>query len=115
MSRPLEVITSDDRLLHPPVPAAGPTLLPAPIASLVSLVSKSTTISIRLGSLVGEVLLDSARASTLTSLELGKALVEGVLIRAGRDVEARRLRRTADDNYVEGWTDKGVSTHFVQS
>ena len=91
-------------------PHGGPTLLPAPVASLVSLLSKSTTVGIRLGTLLGEALLGAAKGSTLTSLELGKAVVEGVLVRAGQDIESRRLRKGEHD-YAEGWTEKGVSRH----
>lgn len=92
-----------------PYPAPGPTLLPGPIASLVSLVSKSTTVSIRLGSLIGGAALDAARDGTLTGLELGRAAVEGILVRAGRDVNSRRAAGGEDEEDIEGWTRRGVS------
>lgn len=70
---------------EPPPPKPGPTLLPGPIASTVSLATRSTSLAIRLGSLVGGYGLDAARFTTLSSLELARGLVEVVLTRAGRD------------------------------
>ncbi|KAJ5595481.1 uncharacterized protein N7459_001689 [Penicillium hispanicum] len=72
------------------VPAtSGSTLLPRPVASLVSLLTQSTSLSLRVGTFFGGVALDGARATTLTGLELGRAVVEGILTRAGRDVAIR--------------------------
>lgn len=65
------------------------TLLPRPVSSLITLVTQSTSLSLRLGTYVGGFAIDSARATTLTSLELSRAVVEGILIRAGRDVVSR--------------------------
>ncbi|CAI6086787.1 unnamed protein product [Clonostachys chloroleuca] len=64
----------------------GPTLLPAPIASAVSFATRSTCFAIRVGSFVGTYGLDAARFTTLSSLEVARGLLEGVLARAGRDV-----------------------------
>lgn len=69
----------------PPEHKPGPTLLPGPIASTVSLATRSTSLAIRLGSLVGGYGLDAARFTTLSSLELARGLVEVVLARAGKD------------------------------
>lgn len=91
-----------------PYPASGPTLLPGPIASLISLFSRSTTVSIRVGSLIGGTALGAARIGTLTGLELGRAAVEGILTRAGNDVSSRRVVGGKERD-VEGWTQKGVS------
>ncbi|KAI2707487.1 hypothetical protein CBS147354_9549 [Penicillium roqueforti] len=74
---------------HAHIPASGSTLLPRPVASLISLITQSTSLSLRLGTFFGGVALDGARATTLTSLELSRALVEGILTRAGRDVAIR--------------------------
>lgn len=63
----------------------GPTLLPRPIANAVSLATRSTSLAIRLGSLVGSYGIDAARFTTLSSLELARGLVEVVLTRAGKD------------------------------
>lgn len=73
---------------HAP-PTSGATLLPRPVASLVSLVTQSTSLSLRLGTFFGGVALDGARVTTLTGLELGRAVVEGILTRAGKDVALR--------------------------
>ncbi|KAL2871500.1 lipase family protein [Aspergillus lucknowensis] len=70
-----------------PVPASsGTSLLPRPVASFVSLITQSTSLSLRLGTFFGGVALDGARVTTLTGLELTRAMIEGVLTRAGRDV-----------------------------
>ncbi|KAJ5787828.1 Lipase class 3 [Penicillium paradoxum] len=74
---------------HAHVPASGSTLLPRPVASLISLITQSTSLSLRLGTFFGGAALDGARATTLTSLELSRALVEGILTRAGRDIAIR--------------------------
>lgn len=72
------------------VPAtSGATLLPRTAASLVSWLTQSTSLSLRVGTFLGGVALDGARATTLTGLELSRAVIEGVLTRAGRDVAVR--------------------------
>ncbi|KAK0390609.1 hypothetical protein NLU13_0113 [Sarocladium strictum] len=73
----------------PPAAPPGPTLLPTPIANAVSLATRSTSFAIRLGSFVGSCSLDAARFTTLTSLELARGMVEGVLLRAGGDPALR--------------------------
>ncbi|PGH35489.1 esterase/lipase [[Emmonsia] crescens] len=62
------------------------TLLPRPVASLVTLFAHSTSLSLRVGTFLGGFALDSARATTLTGLELSRAVVESILVKAGRDV-----------------------------
>jgi hypothetical protein len=71
------------------VPSSGNTLLPRPVASLVSLFAQSTSLSLRLGTLFGGAAIDGARVTTLTGLELSRAVIEGILTRAGRDVAVR--------------------------
>ncbi|KAE8400689.1 hypothetical protein BDV37DRAFT_257181 [Aspergillus pseudonomiae] len=72
------------------IPAtSGATLLPRPMASIVSFVTQSTSLSLRVGTFFGGVAIDGARATTLTGLELSRAVIEGVLTRAGRDVATR--------------------------
>lgn len=100
---PATSITSTNVVMPTTHSSSGPTLLPAPVASLVSLISRSTTASIRLGSIIGGTFLDSARLGTLTGLEIGRATAEGILARAGRDVR--------DD----GWADRSVSIYPVLS
>jgi len=70
-------------------PSAAATLLPAPIASAVSLVARSSALYLRLGTFIGGLALDGARITTLTGLELSRAIIEGILSRAGRDLAAR--------------------------
>ncbi|KAL1960515.1 hypothetical protein VTO42DRAFT_7814 [Malbranchea cinnamomea] len=69
--------------------ATSHTLLPRPVASLVTLFTHSTSLSLRIGTFLGEFAIDSARTTTLTGLELSRAVVEGILVRAGRDVVSR--------------------------
>ncbi|KAL4989415.1 hypothetical protein BDW68DRAFT_69822 [Aspergillus falconensis] len=72
------------------VPAtSGTSLLPGPVASLVSFVAHSTSLSLRVGTYFGGVALDGARVTTLTGLELSRSVIEGILTRAGRDVAVR--------------------------
>ncbi|KAL4924033.1 lipase family protein [Aspergillus undulatus] len=68
---------------------SGASLLPRPVASFVSLVTQSTSLSLRIGTYFGGVALDGARVTTLTGLELSRAVIEGILTRAGRDVAVR--------------------------
>ncbi|QSZ34663.1 hypothetical protein DSL72_007517 [Monilinia vaccinii-corymbosi] len=65
------------------------TLLPAPIANAVSLVTRSSSLYIRLGTFIGGLAIDGARVSTLTGLELSRAVIEGIIHRAGKDVANR--------------------------
>ena len=85
--------TVSTRRAEPPLTnkacTASQTLLPRPVASLVTLITQSTSLSLRLGAFLGGFAIDSARSTTLTGLELSRAVVEGILVRAGRDVVAR--------------------------
>ncbi|RFU75121.1 esterase lipase [Trichoderma arundinaceum] len=63
----------------------GPTLLPSPVAQAVSLAARSTSLAIRIGSLVSNAGLDAARLTTLGGLELARGVIEGVISRAARD------------------------------
>ncbi|OOF93471.1 hypothetical protein ASPCADRAFT_173276 [Aspergillus carbonarius ITEM 5010] len=78
----------DDDASHVPA-TSGLPLLPRPLASMVSFMTQSTSLSLRLGTFVGGVALDGAKATTLTGLELSRAVIEGILTRAGRDVAIR--------------------------
>lgn len=71
------------------LPQPGRTLLPGPVAQAVSLATRSTCLAIKLGSAASSFGLDAARLTTLSSLELARGMVEGVLSRAGRDTLAR--------------------------
>ena len=81
-------VTHHDGASHVPA-TSGMTLLPRPVASVVSFLTQSTSLSLRVGSFFGGVALDGARVTTLTGLELSRAIIEGVLTRAGRDVAIR--------------------------
>ena len=81
-------VAQDDGASHTPA-TSGATLLPRPVASIVSFVTQSTSLSLRVGTFFGGVAIDGARATTLTGLELSRAVIEGVLTRAGRDVATR--------------------------
>src|SRR5947207_15486119 len=70
-------------------PSNTGTLLPAPISSLVSIVTKSSALYLRLGTFIGGLAIDGVKITTLTGLELSRAVVEGILTRAGRDVVSR--------------------------
>ncbi|KAK3943908.1 hypothetical protein QBC46DRAFT_416725 [Diplogelasinospora grovesii] len=67
----------------------GRTLLPPPIATAVSFATRSTSLALRVGTLIGGYGFDAARVTTLSSLELGRGMLEGILSRAGRDVISR--------------------------
>ncbi|KAK0633753.1 lipase [Immersiella caudata] len=67
----------------------GKTLLPSPIAKAVSLATRSTSLALRMGTIIGGYGFDAAKITTLSSLELGRVVLEGILGRAGRDVISR--------------------------
>ncbi|TVY43337.1 Sn1-specific diacylglycerol lipase alpha [Lachnellula occidentalis] len=85
------------------------TLLPSSIANAVSLVTRSSSLYLRLGTLIGGLALDGARVTTLTSLELSRALIESILIRSGRDV-AERSTGEIGRAEAEGILEKSVAT-----
>ncbi|TQS35209.1 hypothetical protein Golomagni_04378 [Golovinomyces magnicellulatus] len=65
------------------------TLLPPSIANTVSLITRSSSLYLRLGVFVGRLALYGARNTTLSGLELCRAMMENILIRAGREVADR--------------------------
>ncbi|KAI0010485.1 hypothetical protein F4779DRAFT_308440 [Xylariaceae sp. FL0662B] len=67
----------------------GRTLLPGPVASAVSFAARSTSFAIRVGTFIGGYSLGAAKFTTLSSLELGRGILEGILSRAGKDVISR--------------------------
>ncbi|KAI9863101.1 MAG: hypothetical protein M1813_003921 [Trichoglossum hirsutum] len=80
------------------------TLLPSPLASIVSLTTRSSSIYLRVGTFIGGLALDGARITTLTGLEVGRSMVEGILLRAGRDVASRsngQLGKLEAENALE--------------
>ncbi|ROV94868.1 hypothetical protein VSDG_07089 [Cytospora chrysosperma] len=73
----------------PPTPVPGRTLLPSPIASAISLWTRSTSLALRVGTVIGGYGLGAAKATTLSSLELGRGIIEGILHRAGNEAFLR--------------------------
>ncbi|KAI1748917.1 hypothetical protein F4782DRAFT_337338 [Xylaria castorea] len=79
----------DDGLgAKPATPSAG-TLLPGSIANAVSLATRSTSFAIRIGTAISGYSIGAAKITTLSSLELGRHILDGILNRAGRDVFVR--------------------------
>ena len=66
--------------------APGRTLLPSPVANAVSFATRSTSFALRLSTSIGGYGLSAAKFTTLSSLELGRGILEGILHRAGKDV-----------------------------
>jgi pimeloyl-ACP methyl ester carboxylesterase len=70
-------------------PRHGVTLLPRPIAALVSTGTGIASLSVRATTKVGGWTLYGFREGTLKSLSVSRSVVEQVLVLAGRDVAAR--------------------------
>lgn len=85
-SRPQQDENSSSKSLITTAAKSATTLLPQSIASAVSFFAQSTSLSLRIGTYFGGAALGSARVTTLTGLELSRAVVEAILTRAGRDV-----------------------------
>ncbi|RHZ49548.1 lipase family protein [Aspergillus thermomutatus] len=83
-----QALNRDDGASHVPA-TSGATLLPRPVASALSILTQSTSLSLKLGSFFGGIALEGARVTTLTGLELSRAVIEGILTRAGRDIALR--------------------------
>ncbi|KAI1327058.1 hypothetical protein F5Y16DRAFT_208406 [Xylariaceae sp. FL0255] len=82
--RGLVLSAANPRSLVAPTPNG--TLLPGPIASAVSFATRSTSFALRIGTVIGGYGLGAAKVTTLSSLELGRGILEGILSKAGRDV-----------------------------
>lgn len=67
----------------------GRTLLPGPLASVISLATKSSSVSLQIGTFIARRIIDGARVTSLTSLDLTRAAVESILLSAGHDVISR--------------------------
>lgn len=63
-----------------------PTLLPSRLARLVSAMSRSSTVSLRLGTYIVETILDSARLGSITGLDVARRAVETLVFKAEEDV-----------------------------
>ncbi|PKS13218.1 hypothetical protein jhhlp_000564 [Lomentospora prolificans] len=82
-------------------PATNPqparTVLPRPFAQAVSLATRTTCLAIRASSTVGSYGFDAAKLASLSSLELGRSMVEGILSRAGSQVLSRSKTELSRD------------------
>lgn len=75
---------------HDLIPTSpGRTLLPSPIANVISLWSRSTSLALRVGTVIGGYGFGAAKATTLSSLELGRGILEAILHRAGNEAFIR--------------------------
>lgn len=72
-----------------PSPPPGRTLLPAPVATAISLWTRSTSLALRVGTVIGGYGFGAAKATTLSSLEIGRGIIEGILHRAGSESFSR--------------------------
>ncbi|KAK2601206.1 hypothetical protein N8I77_010672 [Diaporthe amygdali] len=76
-------------LIPPLPPPPGRTLLPAPVATAISLWTRSTSLALRVGTVIGGYGFGAAKATTLSSLEIGRGIIEGILHRAGSESLSR--------------------------
>jgi hypothetical protein len=90
-------------------PSAAATLLPGPVASAISLVTRSSALYLRLGTFVGGLAIDGARVTTLTGLELSRSIIESILSRAGRDVAVRSTGEVGRAE-AEGLLERSIAT-----
>jgi hypothetical protein len=90
-------------------PARTSTLLPTTVANAVSFVTRSSSLYIRLGTFIGGLAIDSARVTTLTGLELSRAVIEGIVHRAGKDV-ANRSTGQVGRLEAEGLLERSIAT-----
>lgn len=92
---------------------AGATILPDKLALLVSRLSYVGTLSIRSSALLAEAALEGARIGTITSLEMGRKTLEG-LVSSVFDILVRdsnnfgSTRRGAFGDLVEKYSNIGV-------
>ncbi|KAI9656666.1 MAG: hypothetical protein M1831_004576 [Alyxoria varia] len=89
-------------------PSASKTVLPGPIASLVSLATAASSLSIRAGGFIGQTALRLGRLSALSGVELGRATLELVLFQAGEDV-AGTSRGSVGRAAAEGLLESSLS------
>ncbi|KAK9467149.1 hypothetical protein V1512DRAFT_262068 [Lipomyces arxii] len=87
-----------------PSSALSPTLLPSRLARLVSTLSRSSTISLRLGTFVAETILDSARLGTITSIDVSKRAIESLVFKAEEDVPDGGIFTTLGMNAIHKTT-----------
>ncbi|KAI0437854.1 hypothetical protein F4803DRAFT_125503 [Xylaria telfairii] len=86
---PVDVQNDDTSREKPATPLPAGTLLPGSVANAVSFATRSTSFAIRLGATISGYSIGAAKITTLSSLELGRHVLDGILNRAGRDVFVR--------------------------
>ncbi len=67
-------------------PLTARTLLPPPVASLISLCTATASLSLRIGGFLSTSAINIARVGALTGFDVGRLGLESVLSRAGQDV-----------------------------
>lgn len=95
-------LEAQQRELLPTSP--GRTLLPSPVASAISLWTRSTSLALRVGTVLGGYGFGAAKATTLSSLELGRGILEVILHRAGNEAFLRsnsELQRADAETIME--------------
>ncbi|KAI9809109.1 MAG: hypothetical protein M1825_002398 [Sarcosagium campestre] len=88
---------------------ASSTLLPSPIASLVSLATKSSSVSLQIGTFIGGLAINGAKVTTLTGIELSRSMIEGILAGAGREVVGRSTGELGKEE-AEGLLERSIAT-----
>ncbi|KAI1108571.1 hypothetical protein F5Y14DRAFT_74623 [Nemania sp. NC0429] len=71
---------------RPSAPRPAGTLLPGPVANVVSFATRSTCFALRISTAVCSHSLGAAKVTALSTLELGRDILNGILTKAGRDV-----------------------------
>ncbi|KAK3901974.1 Sn1-specific diacylglycerol lipase beta [Staphylotrichum tortipilum] len=103
---PAPTLTFDQAPASPPpahhASSSGSPLLPAPVAHLVSLATQSTGLAVRIGTAVGGYGLDVVRVTTLSTLQLSRAVLDGVLTRVAKDTALRTHPRLDKDQAEAG-------------
>lgn len=67
-------------------PRSSRNVLPSTVASAISIFAKSSSLSLRIGGFFATAGIGAGRVATLTGFEVGRAVLEGILGRAGQDV-----------------------------
>lgn len=83
---------------------AARTLLPGPVASLVTYGTSGASLFVKGGTKIASWAIAGSRETTLTSIELARTAVEIILTRAGKDISDRRsgeLGRAEAANILE--------------
>lgn len=96
-------------LLHMAQMEEGATVLPKPVANVVSLATRSSALYLRLGALVGRLAIDGARVTTVTGLELSRAVIERILLKAADDV-SKRSTGDLGRQEAEGLLERSIAT-----